>query len=86
MEDRALRVFENRVLRAVLGPEREEVRGNWRKFHNEELHDLYSLSNTAGRKRWARYVARSVREKQNANSILVGKQEGWPKLMWEGIN
>jgi hypothetical protein len=37
-----LRVFENRVLRRVFGPKRDEVTGGWRKLHNEELHNLYS--------------------------------------------
>jgi hypothetical protein len=37
-----LRVFENWVLRRILGPKRDEVPGEWRKLHNEELHDLYS--------------------------------------------
>jgi hypothetical protein len=40
-----LRVFENRVLRKVFGPKRNEVTGEWRKLHNEELNDLYSLPN-----------------------------------------
>ena len=40
-EERRLRVFENRVLRRVLGPKRDEVKGKWRKLHNEELNDLY---------------------------------------------
>jgi hypothetical protein len=40
-----LRVFENRVLRRVLRPKRNEVTGKWRKLHNEELSDLYSLPN-----------------------------------------
>ena len=44
-EERRLRVFENRVLRRVFGPKKDEVRGEWRKLHNEELRDLYSLSN-----------------------------------------
>jgi hypothetical protein len=39
-----LRVFENRVLRRIFGPKRDEVTGGWRKLHNEELHGLYSLS------------------------------------------
>jgi len=65
---------------------REEAKGNWRILHNGELHDLYSLSNTVGRTRWAKYVARSVSEKQNANRIFVGKPEGRPSFMWEGIN
>ena len=40
-EERRLRVFENRVLRAVFGPKRDEVTGEWRNLHNEELSDLY---------------------------------------------
>ena len=44
-EERRLRVFENRVLRRVFGPRRDEVTGEWRKLHNEELRDLYSLPN-----------------------------------------
>jgi hypothetical protein len=43
-EERRLRVFENRVLRRVFGPKRDEVTGEWRKLHYEELNDLYSLS------------------------------------------
>jgi hypothetical protein len=41
-EERRLRVFENKVLRKIFGPRRDEVTGGWRKLHNEELHDLYS--------------------------------------------
>ena len=44
-EERRLRVFENRVLRRIFGPKRDEVRGEWRKLHNEELNDLYTLPN-----------------------------------------
>jgi hypothetical protein len=44
-EELRLRVFENRVLKKVFGPKRDEVTGEWRKLHNEELNDLYSLPN-----------------------------------------
>jgi len=65
-EERRLRVYENRVLRKVLGPKRDEVTGEWRKLHNEELHDLYSLPNIvrvvkSRRIRWAGHVARMGR-------------------------
>jgi hypothetical protein len=59
-------VFENRVLRRILGPNRDEVTGGWRKLHNEELHNLYSKPNRirmikSRRKRWAGNVARMGR-------------------------
>jgi len=44
-EERRLRVFENRVLRRVFGLKRDGVTGEWRRLHNEELNDLYSLTN-----------------------------------------
>jgi hypothetical protein len=44
-EERKLRVFENRVLRRIFGPKRDEETGEWRKLHNEELNDLYCSSN-----------------------------------------
>jgi hypothetical protein len=60
--ERRLRVFENRVLRRIFGPKRDEVTGNCRKLHNEELNDLYSSPTVvrainSGRIRWARHVA-----------------------------
>jgi hypothetical protein len=44
-EEQRLRVFENRVLRRIFGRKRDKVTGDWRKLHNEELHNLYSLPN-----------------------------------------
>jgi hypothetical protein len=62
-EERSPRVSENRVLRRIFGPKRDEVTGEWRKLHNEELHDLYSSPTTvrliiSRRIRWAGHVAR----------------------------
>jgi hypothetical protein len=72
-------VFENRVLRIIFGPKRDEVTGDWRKLHSEELHNLYSSPNIirmikAKRMRWAGHVAR-MGETRNAYRILVGKPE-----------
>jgi hypothetical protein len=77
-------VFENRVLRRIFGPNRDEVTGEWRKLHNEELRDLYSSSSRirilkSKRMRWAGHVARIV-EKRNAYRLLVGKPEGKRQL------
>jgi hypothetical protein len=77
---RRLRVFENRVLRGVFGPKRDELTGEWRKLHNEELNDLYSLPNIvwvvkSRRMRWAGHVAR-MGEDREAHRVLVGKPEG----------
>jgi hypothetical protein len=62
-------VFENRVLRRVFGPRRNEMTGEWRKLHNEELHDLHSSPSIiriikARRIRWAWHVARMGGEKE----------------------
>jgi hypothetical protein len=79
-EEHKLRVFENRVLRRILGPKRVEVTGGWRKLHNEELHNLYSSPSIirmikSRRIRWAGHVARAE-AKMTAYRILVGKSEG----------
>jgi hypothetical protein len=73
-------VFENRVLRRVFGPKRDEATGEWRKLHNEDLNDLYSLPNIvrvvkSRRMRWAGHVAR-MGEERGGHRILVGKTEG----------
>jgi hypothetical protein len=69
-------VFENRVLRRIFGPKRDKVTGEWRKLHNEEFRDLYSLPRIIRiikpRMRWAGHAAR--KEKRNAYSLLVGKR------------
>jgi hypothetical protein len=67
-EEHRLRVFENRVLREIFGPKRDEVTGEWRKLHNEELNGLYSLPNIvraikSRRMRWAWHVARMGEER-----------------------
>jgi hypothetical protein len=73
-------VFENRVLRRIFGPRRDEVTGGWRKLHNEELRDLYSLPSiiriiTSRSMRYTGHVAR-MGDKRNAYRLLVGKPEG----------
>jgi hypothetical protein len=64
-EEHGLGVFENRALRRISGPKRDEVTGEWTKLHNEELHDLYSSPNViriikSRRMTWAGHVARMV--------------------------
>jgi hypothetical protein len=71
---------ENRVLRRIFGPKRDEVTGEWRKLHNKELHNLYSslsiirLIKTRSM-RWEGHVAR-MGKKRKAYRLLVGKPEG----------
>jgi hypothetical protein len=79
-EEHRLRVFENRVRRRIFGPKRDEVTGEWRKLHNEELRDLYSSPSIIRitklkRMRWVGHVAR-MGEKRNAYRLSVGKPEG----------
>jgi hypothetical protein len=67
-------------MRRIFGPKRDDVTGDWRKQHNEELHNLYSSPNIirmikSRRMRWAGPVARTG-ETRNAYRILVGKPEG----------
>jgi hypothetical protein len=90
-EEQRLWVFENRVLRKIFGPKREED-GSWRKLHNDELHDLYSSPNIvrmikSRRMRWAGHVA-CMGEGRGAYRVLVGRPEGKrplgrPGCRWE---
>jgi len=85
-------VFENRVLRRILGPKRYEVTGKWKKLHNEELNDLYSSPNIvrvikSRTMRWAGHVAR-MGERRGIYRVLVWKSEGKrplgrPRRRWE---
>jgi hypothetical protein len=100
-EERRLKVFENRVLRRVFGPKRDEVTGESRKLHNEELNDLYSLPNIvqvvkSRRMRWARHLARMGRGEVCAGFWWGSLREGDPDVdgriilrgifrKWEGI-
>jgi hypothetical protein len=73
-------VFENGVLRGIFGPKRDEVTGEWRKLHSEELHILYPSPDIirqikSRRMRWAEHVAR-MGEERKVYRVLVGKPEG----------
>jgi hypothetical protein len=86
-------MFENRALRRIFGPKKEEVVGGCRRLHNEELHNLYASQNIIrmikSRKwKWTGYVA-CMGEMKNAYKILVRKPEGKRPLgritrRWEG--
>jgi len=91
-EDCRLRVFENRVLRRIFGPKRDEVTGEWRQLHNKGLNDLYSSPNIvrvikSRRMRWAGHVA-CMEERRGIYRVLLGKLEGKkslgrPRHTWE---
>jgi hypothetical protein len=89
-EERKLRVFENMVLRRIFGPRRDEVMGEWRRLHNQELNDLYCSPNIVRvikwrRMRWAGHVAR-MGEERWVYRILVGKPEGKRPLEILGVD
>ena len=68
-EERKLSVFENRVLRRIFGPRRDEVTGKWRRLHNEELNDLYSSPNIVR-------VIKSRRMRRAGNVARMGEERG----------
>jgi hypothetical protein len=92
-EEHRLRVFENRILRRIFGPKRDEVTREWRKLHNEELHNLYSSPDIirqvkSRRMRWVGHVARMGDERKLCR-VLMGKKEGKrplgrPRHRWMG--
>jgi len=91
-EERRLKVFEKRVLRRIFGPEGDEVTGEWRELHNEELNNLYSSPSIvrvikSRRMRWAGHVVR-MGEGRGVYRVLVGRPEGKrplgrPRHRWE---
>jgi hypothetical protein len=90
-EKRRLRAFENRVLRNIFGPSRDEVAVESRRLHNEELNDLYCSPNTlqiikSRRRRWTGYVAR-MGEERRIQGFGVGnlrkKPLGRTRIRWE---
>jgi len=96
-EERKLRLFENMVLRRIFRPRRDEVTGEWRRLHNEELNDYYSSPNIvrvikSRRMRWVGHVA-CMGEERGVYRVLLGKPErknhwgdlgvdGWIILEW----
>jgi hypothetical protein len=92
LDEHRLRVFENRVLRRIFGPKRDEVIGIWRKLHNEKLHNLYPSPDIrqikSRRMRWVRHEAH-IGEDRKVYRVLVGKYEGKrplgrPRHRWMG--
>ena len=100
-EERRLRVFENRMLRRIVGPKRDEVTGEWRKLHNEELNDLYCSTNIvrvikSRRMIWAGHAA-LMGERKGIYRVVVEKPEGkriilrwifrkWDVRVWTGTS
>jgi hypothetical protein len=78
-EEHRLRLFENRLLRRIFGPKRDEVMGGWRKLHNEEHRDFYSspskIRTIKSRRMRLVWHAARMREKRNAYRLLVGKTD-----------
>jgi hypothetical protein len=91
-EERRLRMFENRVLRRIFGPKRDDVTGKWKRLYNEKLYDLYFSPNIirvikSRRMRWLGHVARMV-DRRGAYRVFVAKHEERsplvrPRRRWE---
>jgi hypothetical protein len=91
-EEHRLRVFENRILRRIFGPKRDEVTGEWRKLHSDELHTMCSYQNIILQIKsmemwWAGHVAR-IGEERKMYRVLLGNPEGKrphgrPRRRWE---
>ena len=87
-------MFENRVLSRVLGPKRDEVTGEWRRLHMEQLYDLHTSLNViqvskSKRMKWSGHVAR-MGDGRGVHRVLIGKPEGKrplgrPRRRWEDI-
>jgi len=77
-EERRLRVFENRMLRRIFVPRRDEVTEEWRKLRNEELNDLYSSPNIFRVIKWRimRWAGHVARMEERRYMVLLGKPEG----------
>jgi hypothetical protein len=81
-EEHRLKALESRVLRRIFGPKRDEVTGDWRKMHSDELRDLYSSTNIVwvikSRRRWVGHVARmGERRVQGFGGKRTGKEPIW---------
>jgi len=77
-EERWLRAFENRVLRRIFGPKRDEVTGEWRTLHNMELNDLYSLRNII-------LMVKSRRMRQAGHAARMGDRRGVYRVWWGNL-
>jgi hypothetical protein len=77
-EERRLRVFENRVLRRVFGPKRDEQTGEWRSKNNEELNNLYSSPNIVR-------VVKSRRMRLAGHVVRMGRKDGCTGCWWENL-
>jgi hypothetical protein len=89
-EESRLRVFENRELRRIFGLKGDEMTGEWRRLHNEEIYALYSSPNIiwvikSRKLRWAGHVA-CMGKRRVAYRVLVGKPEGKRPLVRPGVD